>query len=166
MPCCLPLTLTATNNKASSNEAVNIHLIHIVHQSDEVSISYRRYTYSAIIYCPSLTECVSGCIPSPGVCVGSPAPPLAGALGPLWLCRGLTMRCARESVRRVPLGAVRQVPGPQGGGRTGVRVGERKQRWSALCPHWLIEMGKAHPFTPLPMGAISHFIFANQKNIQ
>lgn len=51
------------------------------------------------------------------------------------------MRCARERVRRVPLGAVRQVPGPQGGGRTGVRVGDRKQGWSALCPHWLIEMG-------------------------
>lgn len=26
------------------------------------------------------------------------------------------MRCAHERVRRVPLGAVRQVPGPQGGG--------------------------------------------------
>lgn len=25
------------------------------------------------------------------------------------------MRCAGERVRRVPLGAVRQVPGPQGG---------------------------------------------------
>lgn len=75
------------------------------------------------------------------------------------------MRCAHERVRRVPLGAVRQVPGPQGGGRTGVRVGDRKQRWSALCPHWLMEMGgKARPFPPLPMGAIIHIILANHKN--
>lgn len=80
------------------------------------------------------------------------------------------MRCARERVRRVPLGAVRQVPGPQGGGegRVGVRVGDRK-RWSALCPHWLLETGGwavwgAHPFPPLPMGAINHIILANQKN--
>lgn len=75
------------------------------------------------------------------------------------------MRCARENVRRVPLGAVRQVPGPQGGGRTGVGVGDRKQRWSALCPHWLMEKGggEAHPFPPLPIGAIIHIILANQK---
>lgn len=55
------------------------------------------------------------------------------------------MRCAHERVRRVPLGAVRQVPGPQGGGRMGVRVGNRKQRWSALCPHWLIDIGESQP---------------------
>lgn len=37
------------------------------------------------------------------------------------------MRCARERMRRVPLGAVRQVPGPQGGGEDGgVRVGKQE----------------------------------------
>lgn len=67
------------------------------------------------------------------------------------------MRCACEHVRRVPLGAVRQVPGPQGGGRTGMRVGNRKQRWSALCLHWLMDKeGKAHPLPSLPEGAINH----------
>lgn len=72
--------------------------------------------------CLCVSECVcadtarSGRVPSPGVYVGGPARPLAGDLGPLWFCRGFAMRCAHRRVRRVPLGAVRQVPGPQGGG--------------------------------------------------
>lgn len=41
--------------------------------------------------------------------------------------------------------------GRREGGRTGVRVGDRKQRWSALCPHWLMEMGREGP--PLPTSA-------------
>lgn len=36
------------------------------------------------------------------------------------------MRCAHERVRRVPLGAVRQVPGPQGGGEDGGEGGRQE----------------------------------------
>lgn len=48
------------------------------------------------------------------------------------------MRRAGERVRRVPLGAVRQVPGPQGGEGRGVRLANRKRCRLALCPpHFL-----------------------------
>lgn len=36
------------------------------------------------------------------------------------------MRCAHERVRRVPLGAVRQVPGPQGGEGRGGKGGRQE----------------------------------------
>lgn len=117
-----------------------------------------------------MSECVCACtvqsqhVPSPGVCVGGPDHPLSGALRPLWLCWRLAMWRAHERVRRVPLGAVRQVPGPQGGGRTEMRIGNRKQRRSALCPQWLTEQGRrpgpSHLWQREPSFII---IFANQK---
>lgn len=117
----------------------------------------------ASVFCAYTTR--SGCVPSPGVYVGGPAHPLAGALRPLGLCRGLAMRCAHESMRRVPLGAVRQVPGPQGGGGRG--KGRRQEAalvssLSSVANEMGVGGGLGPPFPLLPIGVI-YIIIANQK---
>lgn len=74
------------------------------------------------------------------------------------------MRCAHERVRRVPLGAVRQVPGPQGGEGRGGKGG----RQEAALVSSLSSLpngdggGETHPFPPVPIGAFIHRILANQ----
>lgn len=80
----------------------------------------------SLYYCPCVLGpmhappglgCLSASVwgPSPAVLLRDP-PPLPGALGSLRVCQWLSaVRCAHERVRRVPLGAVRQVPGPRGG---------------------------------------------------
>lgn len=64
------------------------------------------------------------------------------------------MRCAHESMRRVPLAAVRQVPGPQGGGRgDGGRVwetGSSAGQLSVLIGYW--RQGGRPPFPSSAIG--------------
>lgn len=106
-------------------------------------------------------ECpLTGC-----VCQGPSRPSGGGPGAAVTLLKGRHAMCLWA---RASCAAWSGSPGTWAAGRgeDGVRVGDRKQRRSALCLHWLMELGrgdKVHPFPPLPIGAIIHIILANQK---
>lgn len=53
-----------------------------------------------------------------------------------------------------------------GRGRTGVRVGNRKQLWSALCPHKLMETGGTPPLPTSARGCHHSYHFSQSEYIK
>lgn len=76
------------------------------------------------------------------------------------------MRSARERVRRVPLGAVRQVPGPQGGGEGGGEGGRQEAALISSLSSLANGDGGKDPPPPTSANGCHHSYYLSQSKKQ